>query len=144
MKKTRNWKVGDQFQVVGNHPNNSDLEGHIGTIQKINDPGEYQTYHVLFDNEAESSRWREDGDMQFISKKDMQKINSMQKVHSMFKRLVDADTQALYKAGFINGDLELTAEGTKELMVLLFDSQKTALVEAAKSKIAEETKKETE
>lgn len=64
----------------------------------------------------------------------------MSKVSTMMKKLLDADTQALVKAGFVNGDLELTSEGTKQLQTILFVANKAALVEAAEEVIAEEEK----
>lgn len=64
----------------------------------------------------------------------------MTKLNTMMKKLLDTDTQTLVKAGFINGDLELTSEGRNELWTLIFDQHKAALVEAAKAKIAEEEK----
>lgn len=68
--------------------------------------------------------------------------NSMlQTVGAMLKRLLDADSQKLYKAGFINGDLELTDEGTSALMSVLFDANKAALVKEAEEVIAEEERK---
>jgi len=65
----------------------------------------------------------------------------MEKITSMFKLLVDSDTQDLKKAGYINGDLELTSEGQKELIAITFAANKAALVAAAQAKIAEEAKK---
>lgn len=64
----------------------------------------------------------------------------MTKLNTMMKKLLDTDTQTLMKAGFINGDLDLTSEGKNELWTLIFDQHKAALVEAAKAKIAEEEK----
>lgn len=69
------------------------------------------------------------------------KKSTMSKLTTMFKSLVDADTQALRKAGFINGDLEITCEGQNELNVILFQANKAALVAVANAKIAEEAKK---
>lgn len=62
----------------------------------------------------------------------------MKKISNMMKKLLDSDIQDLVKAGFINGDLELTSEGKQALMELMFDTQRAALVEVAKVKIAEE------
>lgn len=62
----------------------------------------------------------------------------MKRVSDMMKKLLDADTQALVKAGYINGDLELTTEGGKALTVILFVANKRALVDAANVTIAEE------
>ena len=64
----------------------------------------------------------------------------MKTLNTMMKKLLDSDTQALVKAGYINGDLELTAEGRDELMAISFDANKAALVAAAQAKIAEDTK----
>lgn len=58
-------------------------------------------------------------------------------VSNMMKKLLDADTQALVKAGYINGDLEMTNIGLKALQTILFVANKAALVESAKADIAE-------
>ncbi|MCK9369557.1 hypothetical protein M0R04_06590 [Candidatus Dojkabacteria bacterium] len=68
------------------------------------------------------------------------KGNTMSKLTAMFKVLVDKDTQILKKAGFINGDLELTPEGQSALNAVLFNANKPALVEMAKEVITEEKK----
>lgn len=65
----------------------------------------------------------------------------IQTLSSMLKRLLDADSQTLYKAGFINGDLELTDEGEKALMGILFDANKAALVVEAQAVIDDEAAK---
>jgi hypothetical protein len=65
------------------------------------------------------------------------KTSFMKTLGTMFKKLVDADTQALVKAGYINGDLELTDEGKNELMALVFDANKAALVVAAQAKLTQ-------
>lgn len=62
------------------------------------------------------------------------------KVSSLFKRLVDADTQALVKAGYLNNNLELTDEGENALMAILFEANKPALVKLANEQIAENEK----
>lgn len=66
------------------------------------------------------------------------KHSIMNKLSNMMKRLLDKDSQALVKAGFINGDLELTGEGQEVLHSLLFQQNKEALVELAQEKLAEE------
>lgn len=140
-KNTRDWQVGDQFRVVGRNPKNigDGYEGQIGTIiladfSNVENP----LYGIEFNNGLKVYRWSDRGDMELIRKS----TNIMKKVGSMFKRLVDADTQALYKAGYINGDLELTEKGSKELMVILFDANKKSLVDAANQEIVEEEKTE--
>ena len=56
----------------------------------------------------------------------------------MLKRLLDRKAQTLYKAGYINGDLELTEEGKNALNTILFDEHKAALVELAEEAIEEQ------
>lgn len=69
------------------------------------------------------------------------KGDSMTKLTAMFKRLTDKDTQTLRKAGFINGDLELTGDGQQALNAVLFEANKPALVELAKEMLEEEKEK---
>jgi hypothetical protein len=59
------------------------------------------------------------------------------KLGAMMKKLLDADTQALVKAGYINGDLELTTDGMKALTAIIFTANKAALVADANEVIAE-------
>ncbi len=61
----------------------------------------------------------------------------MTRVSEMFKRLLDADTQALVEAGFLSENLELTDCGKGQLVALLFAANKDALVILAKAKLAE-------
>ena len=64
----------------------------------------------------------------------------MNRVSIMMKKLLDADTQALVKAGLINGDLMLTSDGRDELDAVSFVANKAALVERANEIIAEAEK----
>ncbi len=73
-----------------------------------------------------------------IIKLDKSKKSMASKLGTMMKKLLDADTQVLVKAGFINGDLELTSEGSNELENAIFDDYKAKLVAVAKEKLAEE------
>ena len=65
---------------------------------------------------------------------------TMKTVKNLFKKLVDKDTQTLYKANFLNGDLELTEEGKTALLEVLFLEKKADLVKIAEEKITEEEK----
>lgn len=60
------------------------------------------------------------------------------------KRLLSTEIQTLVKAGLINGDLELTAEGQKVLSACLFDQFKDKLVAEAQSIIDEQEKEDNE
>jgi len=63
--------------------------------------------------------------------------NKMSKVGNMMQRLLDADTQKMVKAGFINGDLELTETGKKVLWAIIFSANKAEFVKEADAAIAE-------
>lgn len=64
----------------------------------------------------------------------------MKKLGTMMKKLLDADTQELVKAQYINGDLELTAVGKDALWTIIFSANKQALVDMAKEENVESEK----
>lgn len=64
----------------------------------------------------------------------------MKTLTTMMQKLLDAPTQTLVKAGYINGDLELTNEGNDALMAILFVANKDALVADAQAKFDAEKK----
>ncbi len=134
-----NIQIGDRVKLVGNYYSDGDgnpvwggREGKIkGTvISGINE------YRVRWDNGIENSGYREGRDLELL------KSNKtiMQRVSNMMKKLLDADTQVLVKAGYINGDLELTDEGIIALETILFMENKKEMVKLANEKIAEEEK----
>ena len=65
-------------------------------------------------------------------------ITKMKKLTPMLKRMLDKKAQTLYKAGYINGDLELTEDGRNALNTITFDTHRDALVTAAKEALEEE------
>ena len=78
-----------------------------------------------------------------IIKNDSPKQNNgglFKMLNQMMKKLLDADTQALIKAGYVNGDLLLTAKGQEALNAILFDANKKALLAMATEEIAEQEK----
>lgn len=62
----------------------------------------------------------------------------MTKLNTMMKKLLDSDTQTLVKAGYINGDLELTTAGRDALNGIIFQQNKAALVALAQEALDEE------
>lgn len=56
---------------------------------------------------------------------------------TMMKKLLDADTQTLVKAGFLRSDLSLSDDGWSQLKAILFDANKAALVALAKEQLDE-------
>ena len=63
---------------------------------------------------------------------------TMNKLNPMTKRLLDKDTQTLCKAGYINGDLELTENGRNALDTIIFTANKAELVKMAQEELDEE------
>ena len=69
------------------------------------------------------------------------KTNFMQTLKGMMKRLLDSETQTLYKAGLLNGDLQLTDAGKLALLELQFVEKKAELVKMAEEMLKEEEQK---
>ena len=68
----------------------------------------------------------------------IKKPTIMTKLSNMMQKMLDADTKVLVQAGLINGNLELTTEGLKELNTIVFFANKAALVARAQEIVAEE------
>lgn len=73
----------------------------------------------------------------WMSDKNKKQMNT---VSSLMKRLLDADTQVLVKAGFLDNSLELTSEGIAALRAIMFETNKAALVAEAQAKLDVEKK----
>lgn len=76
------------------------------------------------------------GTWQLVTNK---KPNMAQSLKGLMSRLLDSDTQKLYKAEYINGDLQITEKGKNKILELLFVQLKAELV-----KLADEELKEAE
>lgn len=61
----------------------------------------------------------------------------LKKISAFYKKFTDANTQALVKAGYLNGDLEPTSKARAKVADLAFFSNYDALVAAANEEIAE-------
>jgi len=79
-------------------------------------------------------------ELQVIEPATPEKKPIMKKLNNMMKRLLDADTQTLVKAEYINGDLELTGKGQEALYSVLFADKKADLVALAQVEL-DDTKK---
>lgn len=135
------FKEGDRVQVVGSHPNNIAhglFDGTVGTITKFNKnlEGKHGEYHITFENGVSTTGWKDTGDLELLNKRTIMKT-----LNIMMKKLLDGDTQTLVKAGYVNGDLELTSEGRDALNSIAFDAHKAALVALAQEKLDEEKAK---
>jgi hypothetical protein len=129
-------KIGDRVTISPSSEFNNQVKD-IGTgvITKII-PGARLPYGVKSETGTYNNTY---------SEKDLILVKTttiMKNVSNMFKKLTDSKTQTLYKAGYINGDLELTTQGTTTLMELMFTANKDALVTQAETEIAEAEKAE--
>lgn len=125
------YKVGDRIQNIDMSGPNRGKFGKVYEILYLNN--EYYFIKVRYEDGEYGSAKESEGCYKIIKTK-----TTMQKLGTMMKKLLDKDTQLLVKAGFINGDLELTEEGRKELLSINFEANKAKLVDIAKEKIAEE------
>ncbi len=73
----------------------------------------------------------------FITSNSPKKPKLMTRLNNMMKRLLDKDTQTLVKAGYVNGDLQITGNGHEALTTLMFEANKAELVKLAEEEIAE-------
>jgi len=135
--KKQDFRVGDRVIVRSKGISTSavDCNGLIGTIIKtsseVTNSLGGKGYAVLDIEHNKNGIWFEE--LELLTNK-----NTMQKLNSMMKRLLDADTKKLVQAGLINGDLELTDEGIEALRAIEFEGHKAELVKIAEEKIAEE------
>ena len=65
----------------------------------------------------------------------------MKKLSSIAKRFFTPELKALYKAGFVNGDNELTDLGSEQLEAIVVEKHMDELVIAANNYISEKKKK---
>ncbi len=78
---------------------------------------------------------------------DVKKVNDTMeatKINPLVAANLDADTQALVKAGYLDGRLMTTPKGLDALMAILYIANKATLVTDAKAELAEEDTKEAE
>jgi hypothetical protein len=115
-------------------------KGWVGIIKRID--GNYLTF-------TDSSTWgftldQDWFDALYESKepKPIKKQPIMKKLSNFYKKLTDENTQALVKAGYLNGDLEPTQKAQDAINEINFFALKDQLVERAKAEIkeAEESK----
>lgn len=84
-----------------------------------------------------STKWVEKAIKSFDSKL-TKKGNTPVKLSVMQKLLMAKDDQTLTKAGYLDGDMDLTEEGQEALDSILFAANKEALVKLAQAKLDEE------
>lgn len=127
------FKVGDRI-----HNTNAFVPGHNGgkngEVVAINSLCNGVTEIVIKYDDGAEGRCREGG----IYYKKINSITLMKKLSNFVTKCVDADTQALLKAGYINGDLEPTEKAFDKIDEINFFANRAALVVAANEEIAAE------
>ena len=130
-------KVGDKVRA-GNDCNNgcTELGGEIiATIDKIKD-------NYFYIDGCSHSFDKTEYSLELINN---ERSNNMVELTPMLNKLLDKDGKVLYKAGYINGDLELTDKGIRASNALLFDTNRKELVLEAQTEIDKaEAKKKKE
>lgn len=129
--KSSKFKVGDLVKIhkpidTSKSPTwiTPDMDKYDGKIIVLTKTSGYYWRH---DRWNFSENW-----LELINNKVDNKQTIMQKLNSMIKRLLDKDSQALYEAGFIDGDLRITQRGKEELDGIIFEANKAELVRLAK------------
>lgn len=105
------------------------------TPQNMSELSLSATYGTTTDSiqyQGYDSQWNKWTTGTFTPLQDKPKKTVMKKLNNFLKKLVDADTQELLKAGLLNGDLELTCQGIYELQAIMFFANKDAMVARAK------------
>ncbi len=119
------FKVGDRIQAL------SDCSGMIkGNFYTIREDGK----GLVDANCTCPERW------ELITNNNNKK--TMINLKGLMSRLLDADTQKLYKAEYIDGNLALTDKGKNKIMEILFVANKVELVKLAEAELAEAEKNE--
>lgn len=131
------FKVGDKVRVIAHRGFHRWNLGRVGTIVYVT--GINYDYLVRFESEQFDKDWGFEDDLERWGREESSTIKQSitMKVTNLVKRLLDADTQALVKAEYINGDLELTEKGQTELLSLVFLDKKADLVKLAQDELDE-------
>ncbi len=138
-------KIGDRVILIADYDSaRAGIEGIVICNEYENGSGRFG---VDFGNDFEyghkldgksktpTGYWVPSKNLKVINKKSIMKTLSI-----MMEKLLDADTRKLVKAGFINGDLNLTEEGKVQLQTIVFMANKAEMVKLTEEVIAEAEK----
>lgn len=141
------FKVGDKVKCVEAY-NDRIIPGLKGVIVNINYPGSIGIEWEKDINGHDCNGYCKNYYGYYVSKSNIELLTSSDepnkrrtirmKLNLMMKRLLDADTKKLIEGGMIDGDLQLTPRGERNLTLLLFDEKKAELVKIAEKFIEDE------
>ena len=125
--KTENWIEGEIGEITENKiyvwQNKND--GGIGNLEPSTKKYKY-SWVISLENPNE---------IEIINPK---KNKIMNKLNVIAQKILSKDTRSLIKANYLNNELELTEEGKNNLIAILFEKNKEALIKLAEEKIKEE------
>lgn len=133
-------KIGDRILNTARMSLTSPNVGKLGVVTSIETNSFDRTpiYHIRYDD-GESGQ----GGSEYYKLVTKDKKTIMNRVSIMMKKLLDARTQKFVKAGFIDGDLDITPEGIRTLNRIMF-FEKGAEMEAEADVIIAEAEKSKE
>jgi hypothetical protein len=132
------FNVGDRVRCLADNPNAQNGEEYL----KVG-----EIYEVVKTSSASAGVYIDVRNDKLISGTPVERFvlvtanTTMNKISNAFKKFLNQDLRAQLKAGYRNGDLELTQEGKDVLLEMLADTMADKFTTAANEKIAEEEKK---
>ena len=138
-EKTRDFKIGKRVEIINSYFTN----GVTGTISEIENKSETKIWCDEW-SDGGGRDWMppsqlkiiDEGEGEYIFPPAESKIKTMlRNIPRTLKRVLSPDLQKQYKAGLINGDLELTEKGEDEMLDILSQQD---IVKKGLTKYAEE------
>lgn len=134
------WGINNQ--KYWGHFDESELENFEGKEEKVEE--KYGTWFVSGDSQIyyywDSSKFvikQEPNWMTYLNSRISPTPKKRMKLSAIARRMLDANTRTLVKAGYLDNELELTTEGEETLLAILTTANMEALVKEAKKEIRE-------
>lgn len=128
------FKIGDKVRIH-RHVKSTEAEKHLGEVCTITEGPNGFGEGIFYSTSSPYNGGVYESELEPVSS--TTKTN-MIKITPMLKTMLDKKGRTLYKADFLNGDLELTEDGKSALNTLLFEANKDELVKLAEEKLKEE------
>jgi hypothetical protein len=126
MEYRREYTRGDKVEVIGDSVSHGQKIGSVFTfLDYFRDIGILVTENTYFYAFADVKKLNDN----------MEEV----KINPLVAANLDADTQALVKAGYLDGRLMTTPKGLDALMAILYTENKKTLVKDAKAELAAKT-----
>lgn len=129
------FEVGDRIKNIAGETDLNSNNEKLGRVSQVDFSYSERPYLIKYDDGSEGQGGENDYKLIKENKKTI-----MSRISTMMKKLLDADTQKLIQAGFIDSELDLTSEGATQLNIFLFMANKADMVKLAEEAIAEREK----